>query len=122
MTRYCVHDLLGNYKEFCFYCKAKELGVKEPKMLKVAHEFHKSLKKSYSGHGCDRCGEPDQPYALHDSMWEAATDNTHERFLCLECVKLRLGIGTLKLKHFVKAPINYGMFIFDVRAYLKHSK
>lgn len=114
-TKYCKHPKTYD----CVYCTFHSLGVKVKDLKKIAYSFYQEHKKSYSGHGCDRCGEPDEPYDLHDSMWNAVTDNTHERFLCLACVELRLG-NTLSLKHFTDAPINYGVFNFDCRTYIEN--
>lgn len=116
MTKYCNH--VFHYEDRCFYCSADKLGIPENKLLRTIGKYFMSLGKSYSGNGCDRCGGPDEPYMLHDSMWNAATELTKENYLCLKCVEMRLG-QRLKLKHFTPAPINFGVLGFDCRYYIR---
>jgi hypothetical protein len=53
---------------------------------------------------------------IKNNLWNKVSKG--DRFLCLGCVESRLG-RSLALNDFIKAPINYGVFAFDVRNYVK---
>jgi hypothetical protein len=40
---------------------------------------------------CDRCDKEYETFWISDTIWNVATDNTKEKFLCKNCVALRLG-------------------------------
>lgn len=117
-TKHCVHNDNLN----CCYCDLlTKANVPEKIMPKLLWGFYQDiLKKSYSGHGCDRCGGIDEGYMLHDSMWNAAKINDEE-YLCLACIE-KIRVTSLKLKHFSMAPINFGAFGFDCRQYVKQKR
>jgi hypothetical protein len=56
---------------------------------------------------------------IKNNLWNKVSQG--DRFLCLECVESRLG-RDLKLEDFTPALINYGVFRFDVRNYIKGEK
>lgn len=114
-TKFCKHPDVYP----CIYCMLAQLKAKQKDWTKIAYGFYQTQKKSYSRHGCDRCGGIDEPYMLRDDIWKIAAIN-NENYLCLNCVKLR--VGALKLNYFRDVPINFGSMLFDVRAYLRHHK
>lgn len=77
-----------------------------------------ALPNSYGG-PCYDCDGINQPFMLTNEVWNSITDDYDCRaFICLECCAKRLK-RPLELKDFSSAPINYGIFGFDVRNYLK---
>lgn len=118
MTKHCKHKPGDVY---CFYCKLKEHvpDFPEDKMLDALWQAHLVRSEPYSGVGCNACSMPDEPYMLQDTVWRQARKKG-ERFLCLGCVRKRLGRNLVTVD-FKTVPINYaGMGPFDCRAYIKN--
>jgi hypothetical protein len=74
------------------------------------------------GHDCQQCKGPNDPYMLTFPLWQELTTREERRgFLCLDCVEIRLG-RQLKLEDFLDAPINFGVFGFDCRTFVKNRR
>lgn len=75
--------------------------------------------KTWYGENCKQCKGLNEPYMVTSSIWKIA--GVGQGFLCITCLESNLG-RKLKLKDFISAPINEGIFGFDAKTYLKYGK
>lgn len=113
----CHHDA----KWDCVYCKFAKIipDVKEDAMLWSVWMTFKNNKKSYARSKCKICKGKVEPYMLRFNTWKAANNGRSKGFMCLSCVETSLA-RKLILSDFTPAPINYGMLLFDCRAFVKY--
>lgn len=76
------------------------------------------MKKSWYGDNCCRCNGSNEPYMLNFNLWnKLTTEQERKECVCMTCIEQQLG-RKLRLKDFLDAPINYGIFGFDCRVYV----
>lgn len=68
------------------------------------------------GRLCDDCKGFNPGYMLNNNVWSTVARS--KAIICVSCIQKRLG-RPLKPQDFSKAPINYGIFGFDVRTFFK---
>lgn len=75
--------------------------------------------KSWYGDPCCRCKGSNEPYMLTFQLWKCLVKKSELRkFICIGCIENQLN-RKLVLKDFIDAPINFGVFGFDCRVYIK---
>lgn len=76
-------------------------------------------KKNDVAWACETCETGDDYYMLQHKLWDEISGGLN--FLCLKCVEQRLG-RPLKLKDFLKCPVNSGCFGFSAEEYVKEGR
>lgn len=112
------HHATGKVRGLLCPSHNRSIAILDDKKLLEKSITYISKNFSYGGDGCDVCKGDDEPYMLNDNLWANVTKNTSEEHMCLKCVEMRLG-RVLQLNDFTDAPINYGIFKFDCREYIK---